>query len=158
MRTYGIAQGTLLSALWWPECEENPKKEGIYVYIWLTHFAVQQKLIQHCETTTLRWKRERKTSHLDLKRKFILKSYWDTWEPFEMPGYLRNVPFLENSAVFNISKKDRVRGGRGSQRGRRGSQSYHRSWKFKVNLMPSLLFNFLLKHLYQVGKKLNWLI
>ena len=75
-----------------------------------------------------------------------------------MPGYLRNVPFLENSAVFNISKKDRVRGGRGSQRGRRGSQSYHRSWKFKVNLMPSLLLNFLLKHLYQVGKKLNWLI
>lgn len=59
-----------------------------------------------------------------------------------MSGYLRNVPFLENSAVFNISKKDRVRGGR-------CSQSYHRSWKFKVNLMPSLLFNFLLKHFYQ---------
>ena len=31
MRTYCIGQGTLLSALWWPKWEENPKKR-IYVY------------------------------------------------------------------------------------------------------------------------------
>ena len=33
MRTYCVAQGTLLGALWWPKWEGNPKKEGIYVYI-----------------------------------------------------------------------------------------------------------------------------
>ena len=26
-------------------------REGIYVYIWLIHFAVQQKLTQHCKAT-----------------------------------------------------------------------------------------------------------
>ena len=38
MRTYCIAQGTLLSALWWPKWEGNPKKRG-YIYIpmgWFT--------------------------------------------------------------------------------------------------------------------------
>ena len=44
LRTYCIAKGTLLSALWWPKWEGNPKKEEIYVYIWLIHFAVQQRL------------------------------------------------------------------------------------------------------------------
>ena len=29
------------------------KKELIYVYIWLIHFAVQQKLTQHCKTTII---------------------------------------------------------------------------------------------------------
>ena len=33
MRTYCEAQGTLLNALWWPKWEENPKREGIYVYV-----------------------------------------------------------------------------------------------------------------------------
>ena len=28
-------------------------KEGIYVYVWLIHFAVQQKLTQHCKATKL---------------------------------------------------------------------------------------------------------
>ena len=27
------------------------QREGIYVYIWLIHFAVQQKLTQHCKAT-----------------------------------------------------------------------------------------------------------
>ena len=27
------------------------KREGIYVYIWLIHFLVQHKLIQHCTAT-----------------------------------------------------------------------------------------------------------
>ena len=25
------------------------EREGIYVYIWLTHFTLQQKLTQHCK-------------------------------------------------------------------------------------------------------------
>ena len=29
--------------------EQKSKKEGICVYIWLIHFAVQQKLTQHCK-------------------------------------------------------------------------------------------------------------
>ena len=41
MRTDCIAQGTLLRALWWPNWEENPKQEGIYVYVELIPFAAQ---------------------------------------------------------------------------------------------------------------------
>ena len=29
------------------------KREGIYVYIWLVHFIVQQKLAQHCKSIIL---------------------------------------------------------------------------------------------------------
>ena len=32
----------------------------IYIYIWLDHFAVQQKLAQHCESTILQQKRKKK--------------------------------------------------------------------------------------------------
>ena len=42
MKTYCIAQGSLLNALWRPKWEGNPKY-GIYVYIELIHFAVKQK-------------------------------------------------------------------------------------------------------------------
>ena len=40
MRIYCIAQGTLLSTLWLPKWEGNPKKRGGYGYLWLIHFAV----------------------------------------------------------------------------------------------------------------------
>ena len=46
MRTYCIALGTLLSALGNLN-EKDLQKEGVYVYAWLIHFAVQQKLTQH---------------------------------------------------------------------------------------------------------------
>ena len=37
MRTYCTAQGTLLSALWWPKWEGNPEKRGyMYTYSWFT--------------------------------------------------------------------------------------------------------------------------
>ena len=39
-----IAQGTLLNALGSPKLEGNIKTEGIYVYVWLIHFAMKQKL------------------------------------------------------------------------------------------------------------------
>ena len=42
MKTYYIAQGTLRSALWWLKLGRKPKTEGMYVYLF--HFAVQQKL------------------------------------------------------------------------------------------------------------------
>ena len=45
---YKIAQGTLFSALMWPSCEGNPRKEGIYLYIWLIHFTAQR-----CKATIL---------------------------------------------------------------------------------------------------------
>ena len=51
MRIYCTAQGTLLSTLWWPKWEGNPKK-GIYIHI-ADHFALQQKPIQHCKVTIL---------------------------------------------------------------------------------------------------------
>ena len=40
MRTYCIAQGTLLNALWWSEWEGSPKGEDTHV-LWLILFAVQ---------------------------------------------------------------------------------------------------------------------
>ena len=33
MRTYCIAQGALLNALWWPKWEENLKQEWIYILL-----------------------------------------------------------------------------------------------------------------------------
>ena len=50
MRTYCIAQGTLVNALWWLNGKEI-LKEGICMHI--TDFAVQQKLTQHCKATIL---------------------------------------------------------------------------------------------------------
>jgi len=44
---------------------ERPKREGIYVYIQLTHFTAQQKLTQHCKATTPQLKKERTLSPLD---------------------------------------------------------------------------------------------
>ena len=41
MRTYCIAQGTQLNALWWPEWEGNPKGRTIYEKVYLIHFVVQ---------------------------------------------------------------------------------------------------------------------
>lgn len=43
MEAYYMAPGTLLSALWWPQWEGNPKRRELYVNIWLTHFAVQHE-------------------------------------------------------------------------------------------------------------------
>ena len=36
------------------------KEEGIYVHMWLIHFAVQQKLTQHCKATRLQFKKKKK--------------------------------------------------------------------------------------------------
>ena len=33
MKTYSIAQGTLLNALWWPECGGSPKGGDICIYM-----------------------------------------------------------------------------------------------------------------------------
>ena len=52
MRTYCIALETLLSALG-DLNEKDLQKEGVYVYAWLIHFAVQQKLTQHCKAIIL---------------------------------------------------------------------------------------------------------
>ena len=57
MKAYCIAQGTLLNA----HGDLNGKeiqKDGIYVYIWLMHFAVQKKITQHCKATIFQQKLE----------------------------------------------------------------------------------------------------
>ena len=55
VRTYCTAQGTLLSALWWSYWVGNLRNGDIcvYIYIWLVHFAEQQKLTQQCKATIL---------------------------------------------------------------------------------------------------------
>ena len=52
-KTYCIAQETLLNTLWWPIQEKNLKKELIYVYLKLIHFAVHLKIIQHGNYTPM---------------------------------------------------------------------------------------------------------
>ena len=37
--------------------EWRSKREGLYVYMLLTHFAIQQKLTQHCKPTISRFKK-----------------------------------------------------------------------------------------------------
>ena len=44
------------------------KSEGIYVYIYLIHFSVQQKLIQHCKAIILKKTENPLAAHLPLKR------------------------------------------------------------------------------------------
>ena len=36
------------------------KREGIYVYTWLIHFAVQKKLTQHCKASIFQFKKKKK--------------------------------------------------------------------------------------------------
>ena len=56
------------------------KKEGIYVYIWLIHFAVQQKLTQQCKATTLQYKKiytEQKLAELKYTIRTLLHCWWE---------------------------------------------------------------------------------
>ena len=50
MRSYSISQGTISDFLGWTIMEGNIKK-GMKMYVWLGHFAVEQKLAQHCKST-----------------------------------------------------------------------------------------------------------
>ena len=36
--------------------EERLQREGIYIYLWLIHVVVQQKLIKHCKAIILKLK------------------------------------------------------------------------------------------------------
>ena len=55
MRTYCIAQGTLLSTLWWPKWKGYLKKE-VHAYAQLIDFAAQQKLTQHGQAAKRQWR------------------------------------------------------------------------------------------------------
>ena len=39
---------------------KESSKEWIYVYAWLIHFAVQQKLTQHCKSNILQQQQQKK--------------------------------------------------------------------------------------------------
>ena len=39
---------------------KKSKKEEIYEYVWLIHFAIQQKLTQQCKATILQSKQQQK--------------------------------------------------------------------------------------------------
>ena len=39
---------------------KKSKKEEIYVYVWLIHFAIQQKLALQCRATILQSKQQQK--------------------------------------------------------------------------------------------------
>ena len=53
MRSCCIAQGTVSNHLWWNMMEDNVRKRKytyIHIYLLPGHFAVQQKLTEHCMT------------------------------------------------------------------------------------------------------------
>ena len=50
-----------------PNGMEIQKKEGIYVYIQLTHFVVQQKLTQHYKATIGQLQKKKKKTTLPIK-------------------------------------------------------------------------------------------
>ena len=39
--------------LWWNMMEDNVRKK-IYIYVWLGHFAVQQRLKEHCKSVIIK--------------------------------------------------------------------------------------------------------
>ena len=47
-RSYCMAQGTLLNVIWHPWIGGESGGEQVHVYVWLSLFAVQLKLSQHC--------------------------------------------------------------------------------------------------------------
>ena len=50
MRSCCIAPGTIASHLRWNMMEDNVRKS---IYIWLSHFAVQEKLTEQCKSTIM---------------------------------------------------------------------------------------------------------
>ena len=42
---------------------KEPKKQWIYVYVQLNHFAVHLELTQHCKSTILQLKKKKKEFH-----------------------------------------------------------------------------------------------
>ena len=50
----------------------NPKTEGIRVNLDLTHFAIQQKLTQHCKAIILQFKKKKKRKKNHVLRKLPL--------------------------------------------------------------------------------------
>ena len=48
-----IAQGTISSHLRWKMMEDKERKR-MYTYVWLGHFAVQQKVTEHCQSTMIK--------------------------------------------------------------------------------------------------------
>ena len=55
-RLYSTGNSTQCSG--WPSFLNGKaiKEEGMYVHMWLIHFAIQQKLTQHCKTILLQLK------------------------------------------------------------------------------------------------------
>ena len=56
--TYYIARGTLLSVMWQPGREGNLGENYtcMYMYVWLSPFAVHMKLSQRCFSAILQYK------------------------------------------------------------------------------------------------------
>ena len=63
---YSTGNSTRCSVM--TEMGRKSKKDGIYVYIWLIHFAAQQKLTQQCKATTLQFKK----NEISTPKKFFL--------------------------------------------------------------------------------------
>ena len=88
MRSSRIAQGILLSALWWSKWEGNQTK-GIYVHVEHIHLAAQQKLTQCCKATPLQLKNKKRMNvwsvqiDLDSQTKLLLFSWTGSQDTYD---------------------------------------------------------------------------
>ena len=56
--------------------ERRLRREGIYVYIWLIHDAVQQKLTQHCKSNFIPIKKLTKIMIISDTIAYCFKIFW----------------------------------------------------------------------------------
>ena len=90
VETYLIVQGAQVGALWrpnwdWGRDRGKSKREGIYVYVKLIHFIVQQELTQHGKATL--------TQLIKKKKKFALDQL------FHVVGRVRVGLFIDTVAI-----------------------------------------------------------
>ena len=74
MRSYSMAQGTISSLLGYNMMEGNMRKR-MYVYVWLGHFALEQKLIQHCKSTVIKKRIGKKFKNFKKEKTFL---FWNS--------------------------------------------------------------------------------
>ena len=99
MRTYCIAPGTRLSALWWPKWEGNPKGRGyMYLHSWFSLLYNRNK------NQIIKCNNLRNCSHLSLSkqqtsesRQVMFDSFWlhGLCSPWNSPG--------QNTGVGSLS-------------------------------------------------------
>ena len=60
----------------WGGVGGRPRREGTYIYIELSHFTAQQKLVDHCKATIVHKEREKRNRENCVLKSFISLQLW----------------------------------------------------------------------------------